>query len=148
MPVDISSVQRMLIDRLQAQVNSPPAQQQVDPQNVSQFQNELEQGAGVKNADAVQPVAAGDGGNAINLQATQSQALTPGDRILANMSSPGANGINFRQVEPAANVIGEGVGGPLQAQMAMNELTLNSSIGLKSLSSTSQSFESLLRSSS
>ena len=148
MPVDMSSLQRMLMDRLQEQIASPPIQQQqADSQQVAQFQNELGADAGTKNAGATQPVAAGDGNNAVNLQTVQSQALTPGDRILANMSSPSANGIDARQITPVANIAGDGVSGLVHAQMAMNEATLNSSIGVNSLSSTSQGFESLLKSS-
>ena len=147
MPVDVSSLQRVLMDRLQEQVVSPPGQQQANPQQISQFQNELGADPGTKNADATQPVAAGDSGNAVNLQTVQSQELTPGDRILANMSSPSANGIDARQVTPAANVPGDNASSLVHTQMAMNEATLNSSIGINSLSSTSQGFESLLRSS-
>lgn len=149
MPVEMSSLQRMLMDRLQEQIVSPSGQQpQADPQHVSQFQNELGLNAdmGAKNAGAAQSVT-GDGNHAVKLQAVQSQELTPGDKILANMSSPDVGGIDARQVTPAANVAGEGLNGLVHTQMAMTDVTLNSSIGVNSLSNTSQGFESLLRSS-
>ncbi len=150
MPVEVSGLQRMLMDRLQEQIVSSPAQQQqADPQHVSQFQNELRSDAdmGAKNAGTVQAVAAGDGSDAVKLQAVQSQALTPGDRILANMSSPAAYGMDVQQVTPSANVIGGGLNDLVHTQTAMAEITLNSGIAVNSLSSTSQGFESLFKSS-
>ncbi len=149
MPIDMSSLQRMVMDRLQEQtVNPQGQQQQANPQHVSQFQNELEldAGMGAKNAGATQSVSEGGGCNTVNPQAVPGQSPTPGDTILTNMSSPRINDI-AGQVMPVADVTGEGASGLVHAQMAMADITLNSGIGVNSVSNSSQGFESLLHSS-
>ena len=147
MPIDFSQVQQKLVEKLQSAIaDKIPDSSEVDGQQSAKFQEALP-GPAKSDVDAPSGSAPRTSATAENVPLDQSQASTPGDRILDHLASMSKQAHRIDQVGAKAAAEGGDAGNALHAQIEMAKIAGTAGTATDAVNKSSQSTDTLLKSS-